>query len=286
MTYWDIQIGVILDCLLLAVAFRRKITVFSATLAAFTIDHGESESSGPDLLVSFHDNDHYNSVHNNDAAPKPSVKRKARSINKAEPNSTDESENKTEPSTRVEDLKTSVIEKSDATVNENSDTTMSTADASMSELSVDDKDGADEKQKSTKRPRKARRVLAGVGWGTKSVVMPKINMRHEWRKWTEKTTRMANVPWKKTVKNKMSPWKAIFEFYKYDLRKRLKSSVQAVSGVKIFLNWQWYMGYLHDFCKHGFLLQLRVQLRVLLEEASMARFELAFFWLLLYVCSR
>jgi hypothetical protein len=37
------------------------------------------------------------------------------------------------------------------------------------------------------------------------------------------------------------------------------------------------MGYLHDFCKHGFLLQLRVQLRVLLEEASMARFELAFF---------
>jgi uncharacterized protein YchJ len=137
--------------------------VFSATLAAFTIDHGESESSGPDLLVSFHDNDHYNSVHNNDAAPKPSVKRKARSINKAEPNSTDESENKTEPSTRVEDLKTSVIEKSDATVNENSDTTMSTADASMSELSVDDKDGADEKQKSTKPPKKSAPCPCGSG---------------------------------------------------------------------------------------------------------------------------
>ena len=51
---------------------RRKIKVYSATLAAFTIDHGESKSIGPDILVSFHDNDHYNSVRNKLYPPKPS----------------------------------------------------------------------------------------------------------------------------------------------------------------------------------------------------------------------
>ena len=56
---------------------RRKITVFSANMAAFTIDHGESESTGPDLLVSFHDNDHYNSVRNMDEPnPKPPPQRR------------------------------------------------------------------------------------------------------------------------------------------------------------------------------------------------------------------
>mmetsp|Transcript_59471 Transcript_59471/g.66558 ORF Transcript_59471/g.66558 Transcript_59471/m.66558 type:complete len:316 (+) Transcript_59471:529-1476(+) len=42
--------------------YKRNITVYSQTLAAFRIDHGESRSLGPDLLVSYHDNDHYNSV--------------------------------------------------------------------------------------------------------------------------------------------------------------------------------------------------------------------------------
>ena len=51
---------------------RRNITVYSETLAAFTIDHGESRSMGPDLLVSYHDNDHYNSVRNKLYPPKPS----------------------------------------------------------------------------------------------------------------------------------------------------------------------------------------------------------------------
>mmetsp|Transcript_6422 Transcript_6422/g.18347 ORF Transcript_6422/g.18347 Transcript_6422/m.18347 type:complete len:166 (-) Transcript_6422:880-1377(-) len=41
-------------------------------MAAFTIDHGESKSMGPDLLVSFHDNDHYNSVRKKLHPPKPS----------------------------------------------------------------------------------------------------------------------------------------------------------------------------------------------------------------------
>jgi len=50
---------------------RRKIRVYSALLSAITIDHGGSESLGPDLLVSFHDHEnHYNSVRNRKAPPK------------------------------------------------------------------------------------------------------------------------------------------------------------------------------------------------------------------------
>ena len=43
---------------------RRSITVYSEILAAFTIDHGDTKSMGSPLLVSYHDNDHYNSVRN------------------------------------------------------------------------------------------------------------------------------------------------------------------------------------------------------------------------------
>lgn len=43
--------------------YSRNITVFSAELAAFTIPHEEEKKpKGPDLLISYHDNDHYNSV--------------------------------------------------------------------------------------------------------------------------------------------------------------------------------------------------------------------------------
>ena len=52
---------------------RRAITVYSETLSAFTIDLGDSRSTGPDLLVSYHDNDHYNSVRNKLHPPKPSL---------------------------------------------------------------------------------------------------------------------------------------------------------------------------------------------------------------------
>ena len=41
-------------------------------MAAFTIDHGAKKSMGSDLLVSYHDNDHYNSVRNKSHPPKPS----------------------------------------------------------------------------------------------------------------------------------------------------------------------------------------------------------------------
>ncbi|KAL7578165.1 hypothetical protein ACA910_012603 [Epithemia clementina (nom. ined.)] len=53
--------------------YRRNITVYAALLAAFTIDHGQpnKESAGPDLLLSYHDNDHYNSVRDNTGKGKP-----------------------------------------------------------------------------------------------------------------------------------------------------------------------------------------------------------------------
>lgn len=41
-------------------------------MAAFTIDHGAKKSMGSDMLVSYHDNDHYNSVRNKLHPPKPS----------------------------------------------------------------------------------------------------------------------------------------------------------------------------------------------------------------------
>ena len=56
---------------------RRNITAYSASLAAFTIDHGHANKppAGPDLLVSYHDNDHYNSVRENSKGkPPPPIK--------------------------------------------------------------------------------------------------------------------------------------------------------------------------------------------------------------------
>lgn len=49
--------------------------MFSATLSAYSIEPGEEKSSGPDILVSFHDNDHYNSVRDEKSPPKPPPRR-------------------------------------------------------------------------------------------------------------------------------------------------------------------------------------------------------------------
>jgi len=68
--------------------YRRNITVFSTSLAAFTIDHGHpnKQPAGPDLLVSYHDNDHYNSVRdNNKGKPPPPIKTFNRLTEKASP---------------------------------------------------------------------------------------------------------------------------------------------------------------------------------------------------------
>mmetsp|Transcript_27296 Transcript_27296/g.41283 ORF Transcript_27296/g.41283 Transcript_27296/m.41283 type:complete len:346 (-) Transcript_27296:122-1159(-) len=69
--------------------YCRKIKVFSVT-AAYTIDHDKTEkSTGPDLMVSYHDNDHYNSVrdYNGKKPPSPSIPRHlTESLGEAEPN--------------------------------------------------------------------------------------------------------------------------------------------------------------------------------------------------------
>jgi len=45
--------------------YRRNITVYSATLSVFTIECDCEDTSGPDMLLSFHSGDHYNSVRAN-----------------------------------------------------------------------------------------------------------------------------------------------------------------------------------------------------------------------------
>lgn len=55
--------------------YGRKIIVYQASMApAFTIDHdgGSTKSTGPDLLVSYHDNYHYNSVRCSNNPPRSS----------------------------------------------------------------------------------------------------------------------------------------------------------------------------------------------------------------------
>jgi OTU domain-containing protein 3 len=54
--------------------YERKVTVFSAALSAYTIEP-DVKPSGPDILLSFHDNDHYNSVRDEKAPPRPILKR-------------------------------------------------------------------------------------------------------------------------------------------------------------------------------------------------------------------
>jgi hypothetical protein len=57
--------------LFLNMFFSRDIIVFSAEMAAFTIPHGTGKTTGPELLVSYHDNDHYNSVRLSSATRAP-----------------------------------------------------------------------------------------------------------------------------------------------------------------------------------------------------------------------
>jgi len=49
--------------------FGRNILVFSPG-NAFTISHGKKKSRGPDLFLSYHDNDHYNSVRTGSFTPR------------------------------------------------------------------------------------------------------------------------------------------------------------------------------------------------------------------------
>jgi len=42
--------------------YKRQVTIFAAS-GAYNIGIGDEETSGPDLLLSYHENSHYNSVH-------------------------------------------------------------------------------------------------------------------------------------------------------------------------------------------------------------------------------
>ena len=62
--------------------------MFSATLSAYSIEPGDGKASGPDLLVSFHDNDHYNSVRDEKSPPQPPekrIKKKSRELDRKTP---------------------------------------------------------------------------------------------------------------------------------------------------------------------------------------------------------
>ena len=119
--------------------YRRKITVYSATLAAFTIDHDESNLSGPDLLFSYHDNNHYNSVRDE--------KKKKKNTNNNNNNKTNNKNTKQETSQKPakNDTKSTAAA---TTTNyptteqgngkNNSSTTISTKVSDKSELSAND----------------------------------------------------------------------------------------------------------------------------------------------------
>lgn len=62
--------------------YRRNITVYSATLAVFTIECDFEETNGPDMLLSFHSGDHYNSVRVNAGNSKKLSKSSSKSSRK------------------------------------------------------------------------------------------------------------------------------------------------------------------------------------------------------------
>jgi hypothetical protein len=144
---------------------RRKITAFSAALSAFTIDHGESESSGPDLLVSFHDNDHYNSVRDEKVPPKAPAKRKAtKSKLKADKSEEDgkKADMSGEDGEKVEKVEKAEEDGKNAELSEKQDTSTTTSmSSSMSDLSVTDMDKPN--AKAAKPPKKNAPCPCGSG---------------------------------------------------------------------------------------------------------------------------
>lgn len=55
--------------------YRRNIIVYSVG-HALTIGYGQGKSAGTDMMVSYHENDHYNSVRDNSAAKHPPLSKK------------------------------------------------------------------------------------------------------------------------------------------------------------------------------------------------------------------
>ena len=106
--------------------------MFSATLSAYSIESGGEKASGPNLLVSFHDNDHYNSVRVEKSPPKPPAKQNKQKSKKL-------------------DAKTPDHELSQTS---NSTTSNTTTVSSASDTCTDNKAVADVAASQTKIPRK------------------------------------------------------------------------------------------------------------------------------------
>jgi len=97
--------------------YQRTITVYSETLAAFTIDHGDSKRMDSDLCVSYHDNDHYNSVRNKLYSPKPSQVNRPSLSAERDVHIKNNTNEKME-SSEIENLATSLLESSITTKSE------------------------------------------------------------------------------------------------------------------------------------------------------------------------
>jgi hypothetical protein len=113
-------------------------------LAAFTIDSSEPEKEGRDLLLSFHDNDHYNSVRKKNSPPKPISSRKG---NKKKTELSSEAAAAKETSCSLEPGQTDIYPEAEPTRVDKSnskqdDATTSSVTSNMSALSLEDDEKA------------------------------------------------------------------------------------------------------------------------------------------------
>ena len=133
---------------------RRKITVYSETLAAFTIDHGGSISEGPDLHVSYHGNEHYNSVRNNLCPPKPSRMLLAGADNN---------------SLTINDHNATQVKQ-----HNNTSSTKSEVESSLSKLSLNESEETDAEINTKKNIKRSAPCPCGSGLRYKKCCLPKL----------------------------------------------------------------------------------------------------------------
>lgn len=148
----------------------RNIVVFSAE-HAFTIEHGQSESGGPDMMLSYHGSEHYNSVRDNAAGKPPPPSRT--SFAKPEHSTvTDESpESNTEPILENED-----IDKMD--LDDNGETTPTSIDKALEKML--------EEPPPAKSPKKNDPCPCGSGLRYKKCCLEIAKSKERARKWKAK----------------------------------------------------------------------------------------------------
>jgi hypothetical protein len=109
---------------------RRNITVYSTKLGKVTIEHESPKgSSGPDLLLSYHDNEHYNSIRvSSITKPPPPIKYYVSPYNRTPPmDLNDENQNSRESDSEM------VTEDKNSTTTTTTISRVSTPDVEMSE---------------------------------------------------------------------------------------------------------------------------------------------------------